>query len=159
MGRASDAIEDWLGEPVADFAVKSAGVGLSGTLLEWIKTQGWASGVGDEILQAILGLAIRKFGDKVHDQLPNFGSGILYNLVGRVISENISPYITKSMHKQAGYPQAQVNQAFHQKYGRDPNAQEAQYLQQHFQAQGQQPIQQQVPAGQAPIVDYHYIQR
>lgn len=155
MGRAADAIEDWLGEPAADFAVTSAGVGLSGTILEWIKAQGWASGVGDEILQAVVGLGLRKWGDKLHEQVPNFGKGMLYHLAGRIISENVSPLITKTMRK--GYSSNALNHAFHQKYGRNPSQQEMALMQQR--AQQNPPIaQQQVQQPTAPpIMDYHFV--
>lgn len=169
MGRASDAIEDWLGEPAIDFAVKSAGVGLSGTILNWVKAQGWAAGVGDEILQAVLGLAIRKYGDKVHEQLPNFGQGMLYQLAGRIISDNLSPLITKTMNK-SGYPASAANHAFQQQYGRPPTDNEMALMQRAYeqklaptQQQPQQPQQQpyQQPGQQPtqPPMDLHYLKR
>lgn len=170
MGRASDAIENWIGEPAIDFAVKSAGVGLSGTILNWVKAQGWASGVGDEILQAVIGLAIRKYGDKVHEQLPNFGQGMLYQLAGRIISENISPLITKTMNK-GGYPASAANHAFQQQYGRSPTQNEMALMQRAYEQklaptyqqpqQPQQPQQQQQQGQQPtpPPMDLHYLHR
>lgn len=156
MARAADAVEDWLGEPLWDFAAKSAGVGLSGTFIEIIKAQGWAEGVGDEILEAILGLALRKWGDKAHEQLPNVGSGILYHLVGRVVfEERIAPIFTEKMLGKKAYPSSQINQAFKQKYGRDPNQKEQQQMMKVY-AQREPIAQQQVQNQAAPLIDYHY---
>ena len=160
MARAADQIEEWLGEPAIDFAVKSAGVGLSATILEWIKSQGWAGTVGDEILQAVVGLAIRKYGDRVHEQLPNFGQGMLYQLAGRIIAENVSPLITKHMGKKRGYPASQANHAFQQKYGRAPSANEQALMAKAYEQRApiaQQQVQQQPM--QPPMVDYHFNSR
>lgn len=124
MGRAAEKVEELLDEPLWDFLAKSAGVGLSDTVVEIIKGQGWAGTIGDEVVQGIVGLLAVKYGDRLHDQVPNFGKGILYNLVGRVVfKERIAPIFAEQFGKSNATKQA-LTKAFTQRYKRQPTAQE-----------------------------------
>lgn len=161
--KAADTIEEWLGEPMWDFLAKSAGVGLAGTAVEIIRGQGWAEGVGDEILEAAVGLLAVKYGDRVHEQLPNVGRGVLYHLVGRVLfEERVAPMFTSAFGK-AGGQKAALTKAFQQKYQRSPSSQEMnsmlQALKQRQNAPAAAPavqIQQKGLAQAAIVEDFHY---
>lgn len=159
MGRtkekAAEAIEEWLGEPLWDFGAKSAGVGLSDTIIEIIKGQGWAAGVSDEILQAIVGLAARKYGDRLHDQIPNVGSGVLYQLVGRVVfKERIAPFFAEKLLKKSSVD-AQLKKAFTSKYGKDPTTQQMNIMRRAYSQR--QPIKQQVQTPPAGEIQYQFV--
>ena len=89
-GKVSDFVEDLLGEPPWDFGAKAFGLASSDFLVEFIKAQGWAGGAGDEIIQAVAGGLMAKYGDKLHDQVPNVGRGVLLGLAGRLVRENVT---------------------------------------------------------------------
>jgi len=86
-------IMSFIGERPVDFAATAAGVGLSGTILGWVRHYTPLTGVSDEIVQALTGLALINYGDSIHSQVPNIGRGVLLELLGRIAAEKIGPMI------------------------------------------------------------------
>jgi len=86
-------IEAWVGEKPMDLAATAAGVGLSGTIMGWVRHYAPLEGTSDEIVQALTGLGLINYGDRLHAQVPNVGRGVLLQLLGRIAAERLGPMI------------------------------------------------------------------
>lgn len=80
--------QELIGEPLDTFFVQSAGIAFSDELLGQLKQ--FTGGLQDEIVQALAGIALVKFGGRVHKLVPDFGTGVLKQLAANIMSGAIS---------------------------------------------------------------------
>jgi len=88
-----DRLEAWIGEKPLDFGVTAAGVGMAAVTISKVRKYVPSESASDEILQAVVGIGLVRYGPKLHRQLQNFGKGILLQLAGRKIYEWSAPQL------------------------------------------------------------------
>ncbi len=76
--------KSFLGEAPDTFLAQSAGIAFSDELLGMVK--GFTGGIQDEVVQALAGVALVKFGPKAHPLVGEFGTGVLKQLAANLIS-------------------------------------------------------------------------
>ncbi len=77
-------VRGFLGEDPGTFVAQSVGIAFSDELLTALK--GFTGGIQDEIVQALAGVALVKFGPKAHPLVGEFGTGVLKQLAANLIS-------------------------------------------------------------------------
>lgn len=76
--------QDLIGEPLDTFVVQSVGIAFSGEVVGQLSQ--FTGGLQDELVQALAGIGLVKFGGRVHKLVPEFGTGILKQLAATLIS-------------------------------------------------------------------------
>lgn len=88
--RSRGFLANWLGEEPVEFGVQCLGGGTAAILVGWVKDfipseWGWS----DDVVQAIAGVALARAGVQYSGHLRAFGTGVLKQLVFRVVSEYV----------------------------------------------------------------------
>mgnify|MGYP001626306006 CR=1 FL=1 len=73
-------------EDILKLVVAGFGAGTKGTIAGWLKSKFPQLGISEDLIGAIIGLLLWKFGDKIHPLVKTFGVGVLIGAIGQFTS-------------------------------------------------------------------------